>query len=111
MINDNNQYVNWFRHSSPYINAHRGKTFVLMLGGEALADDNFGNIIHDIALLNSLGVKLVLIHGSRPQIAAKLEQLQISDKVHHHLRVTDSDTLQCVIEAAASLRTEVEAKL
>lgn len=111
MINDNNQYVNWFRHSSPYINAHRGKTFVLMLGGEALADDNFGNIIHDIALLNSLGVKLVLIHGSRPQIAAKLEQLQISDKVHHHLRVTDSATLQCVIEAAASLRTEVEAKL
>ncbi|BBB24795.1 amino-acid N-acetyltransferase [Amphritea japonica] len=111
MINDNNPYVNWFRHSSPYINAHRGKTFVLMLGGEALADTNFGNIIHDITLLNSLGVKLVLVHGSRPQIEAKLEQQQISDKVHHHLRVTDSDTLQCVIEAAASLRTEIEAKL
>ena len=111
MITDNSQYVNWFRHSSPYINAHRGKTFVLMLGGEALADNNFANIVHDIALLNSLGVKLVLIHGSRPQIETKLKQQQISNRIHHHLRVTDSETLQCVIEAAASLRTEMEARL
>lgn len=111
MNNDNNPYVNWFRHSSPYINAHRGKTFVLMLGGEALADPNFANIIHDIALLNSLGVKLVLVHGSRPQIEAKLEEQNIEDRVHHHLRVTDADTLRCVIESAASLRIEIEAKL
>lgn len=111
MNNDAIQYVNWFRHSSPYINAHRGKTFVLMLGGEALADTNFANIIHDIALLNSLGVKLVLIHGSRPQIETRLQQQQIATKMHHHLRVTDSQTLQCVIEAAASLRTEIEARL
>ncbi|MCV6609755.1 MAG: amino-acid N-acetyltransferase [Amphritea sp.] len=112
MVNDDaTQYVNWFRHSSPYINAHRGKTFVLMLGGEALADTNFANIIHDIALLNSLGVKLVLIHGSRPQIEARLQQQQIETHMHHHLRVTDAQTLQCVIEAAASLRTEIEARL
>ncbi len=82
-----------------------------MLGGEALADSNFANIIHDIALLNSLGVKLVLVHGSRPQIEAKLEELNIEDRVHHHLRVTDADTLRCVIESAASLRIEIEAKL
>lgn len=111
MNDDATQYVNWFRHSSPYINAHRGKTFVLMLGGEALADTNFANIIHDIALLNSLGVKLVLIHGSRPQIEARLQQQQIETYMHHHLRVTDAQTLQCVIEAAASLRTEIEARL
>lgn len=111
MNDDAAQYVNWFRHSSPYINAHRGKTFVLMLGGEALADSNFANIIHDIALLNSLGVKLVLIHGSRPQIEARLQQQQIETRMHHHLRVTDGQTLQCVIEAAASLRTEIEARL
>lgn len=111
MNNDLTQYVNWFRHSSPYINAHRGKTFVLMLGGEALADSNFANIIHDIALLNSLGVKLVLVHGSRPQIEQKLQQQKIETHLHHHLRVTDSKTLTCVIEAAASLRTEIEARL
>ena len=82
-----------------------------MLGGEALADPNFANTVHDIALLNSLGVKLILIHGSRPQIEARLKQQNISDRIHHHLRVTDSETLQCVIEAAASLRIEIEAKL
>ncbi|WP_432471619.1 amino-acid N-acetyltransferase [Amphritea sp. HPY] len=111
MNDDLTQYVNWFRHSSPYINAHRGKTFVLMLGGEALADNNFANIIHDIALLNSLGVKLVLIHGSRQQIEEKLSQQQVKTRLHHHLRVTDSETLKYVIEAAATQRIEIEAKL
>ena len=57
------QYVHWFRNSAPYINAHRGKTFVLMFGGEAVNHDNFRNIIHDIALLHSLGISLVLVHA------------------------------------------------
>ena len=60
--------VRWFRHSAPYINAHRNKTFVIMFGGEAVCHDNFQHIIHDIALLNSLGIRLVLVHGARPQI-------------------------------------------
>ena len=51
--------VRWFRHSAPYINAHRNKTFVIMFGGEAVCHDNFQHIIHDIALLNSLGIRLV----------------------------------------------------
>ena len=54
--------VKIIRNSAPYINAHRGKTFVLMFGGEAIEEANFANIIHDIALLNSLGVRLVLVH-------------------------------------------------
>ena len=62
------QSVRFFRSSAPYINAHRGKTFVLMFGGEAIEDPNFPKIIQDIALLNSLGVKLVIVHGARPQI-------------------------------------------
>ena len=41
--------VKWFRQSSPYINAHRGKTFVVMLPGAAMEHDNFANIIHDLA--------------------------------------------------------------
>ncbi|MDI3324615.1 amino-acid N-acetyltransferase [Pontibacterium granulatum] len=111
MINDIKQYVNWFRHSSPYINAHRGKVFVLMLGGEAVADPNFDYIVHDIALLNSLGVRMVLVHGSRPQIEARLSQQNLQPRLHHHRRVTDEETLRCVIEAAASVRTEIEARL
>ena len=67
------QYIDWFRHSSSYINAHRKKVFVVLLPGEALAHTNFNNIVHDITLLHSLGVKLVLVHGARPQINAALE--------------------------------------
>ena len=111
MNDDTKQYVNWFRHSSPYINAHRGNTFVLMLSGEAVADPNFANIVHDIALLNSLGVRLILVYGSRPQVDEQLAHKQLSTRLHHHLRVTDQETLNCVIQASALVRAEIEARL
>lgn len=66
-------YVNWLRHASPYINAHRDCTFVVMLPGDGVDHPNFGNIVHDLVLLHSLGVRLVLVHGSRPQIEARLD--------------------------------------
>jgi amino-acid N-acetyltransferase len=62
------QFIDGFRHSAPYIHAHRGRTFVLAFGGEAVADEQFADLVHDIALLHSLGIKLVLVHGTRPQI-------------------------------------------
>lgn len=65
--------VNWFRNSSPYINAHRGRTFVVLLGGEVLDTPRLPTLVHDLALLNALGVKLVLVHGARPQISQRLE--------------------------------------
>ncbi|MDB9943236.1 amino-acid N-acetyltransferase, partial [Pseudomonadales bacterium] len=71
-MNDTHQHVKWFRDSSPYINAHRGKTFVLHLDGEAIDHPNFSNIIGDIVLLHSLGVKLVVVHGAAPQIERQL---------------------------------------
>ena len=74
MSSESRQNILWFRNSAPYINAHRGKTFVLMFGGEAAQHPNFPNIIHDIALLNSLGVRLILIHGTRPQIEERLHK-------------------------------------
>lgn len=104
-------YVKWFRNSAPYINAHRGKTFVLMLSGEAVAHPNFANIIHDIALLNSLGVKLVLVHGARPQIEQRARQRGVVSRFENNLRITDSETLQCVKDAAGSLRADIEALL
>jgi amino-acid N-acetyltransferase len=104
-------YVKWFRNSAPYINAHRGRTFVLMFGGEAIEDPNFATIIHDIALLNSLGVRLVLVHGSRPQIEARCALRGITPRFHHDLRVTDGDTLECVKDATGSLRAQIEALL
>ena len=61
-------YVTWLRDSSPYINSHRDRTFVVMLPGDGLEHANFANIVHDLVLLHSLGVRLVLVFGSRPQI-------------------------------------------
>ena len=65
------ELVEGFRHSVPYINAHRGKTFVIMLGGEAIEHENFSNIVNDIGLLHSLGIRLVVVYGARPQIDAE----------------------------------------
>lgn len=104
-------YVSWLRHSTPFINAHRQRTFVVMLPGESIAHANLTNILHDIVLLHSLDVRLVLVHGSRPQIESLLRQQQISSNYHHHLRITDERTLGCVIDAAGQVRSRLEAML
>ena len=105
------QYVHWFRHSAPYINAHRGKTFVLMFGGEAVQHDNFQHIIHDIALLHSLGIRLILVQGARPQINANLQHNQIQSPIHINRRVTTRASLPCVMNAVGSIRLQIEALL
>ncbi|MCZ4323736.1 amino-acid N-acetyltransferase [Pseudomonas anguilliseptica] len=104
-------HVNWLRHASPYINAHRDCTFVVMLPGEGVAHPNFGNIVHDLVLLHSLGVRLVLVHGSRPQIEARLASNGLTPRFHRDLRITDSPTLECVIDAVGQLRIAIEARL
>ncbi len=84
---------------------------MLMLSGEAIAHPNFANIIHDIALLNSLGVKLVLVYGARPQIEERAELRGIPSRFEKALRITDAQTLECVKDAAGSLRSQIEALL
>lgn len=109
--NNNAAFVNWFRHSAPYIKAHRGRTFVITFGGEMAADARFPHFIHDVALLNTLGVRLVLVHGARPQIEARLSERGIKTRYHNGLRVTDGAALACVKQAAGALRVEIEALL
>lgn len=117
MAFDQNDYVKWFRQASPYINAYRGKVFVVLLPGEALAHDNVYNIAHDLTLLNSLGVKLVLVHGARPQIEAALKAAGLKDKtvddiqgqLHIDLRITDAASLEEIKRVVGALRIEVEA--
>ncbi|MEZ5525545.1 MAG: amino-acid N-acetyltransferase [Pseudomonadales bacterium] len=111
MSRDTKAYVNWFRNSAPYIHANRNKTMVLMLGGEAAQHGHFNDIIHDIALLHSLGVKLVIVYGSRPQIDQRLQAAGIKSEFHRDLRITDQTTLDCVKAATGSLRAEIEALL
>lgn len=106
-----NEFVNWFRASSPYIHAHRNKTFVISFGGEAVLDTGFELHVQDVALLSSLGIRLVLVHGIRPQIDQRLAKLNVPALFHQHLRITDDLALQCVKEAAGLVRVEIEALL
>lgn len=106
-----NDWLHGFRHSSPYINAHRGRTVVLSIGGDAIAHDNLINIIHDIALLSSLGVKLVVAFGARPQIQTRLDALGAETVFHRGLRITPEAQLLPVLEAIGGLRAYLESQL
>jgi amino-acid N-acetyltransferase len=104
-------FVDWFRHCAPYIHAHRGRTFVVAFGGEAVADAEFHRLVHDVALLSSLGVRLVIVHGSRPQIEERLVDAGIASEFHDGLRITRADALEFVKEAVGITRVEIESKL
>lgn len=104
-------YLHWFRHTAPYINAHRNKVFVIMFEGAALKSDYFHHIIHDIALLHSLGIQLVLVHGARDQIEAQLAKQNIKTPIHDDRRVTTRESLPEVMNAVGASRMHIEALL
>ncbi|EEY6629496.1 amino-acid N-acetyltransferase [Escherichia coli] len=105
------ELVEGFRHSVPYINTHRGKTFVIMLGGEAIEHENFSSIVNDIGLLHSLGIRLVVVYGARPQIDANMAAHQHEPLYHKNIRVTDAKTLELVKQAAGTLQLDITARL
>ena len=109
--NPHQTFVDWFRQSSPYIHAHRGRTFVVAFGGEAVADAGFANLVHDIALLHGLGIRLVLVPGARPQIEERLRLRGAEMTMAKGLRITDVAALACVKEAAGAVRVDIEALL
>ena len=104
-------FVQWFRNSAPYINTHRGRTFVVHFGGEAIVSGSFAALIHDFTLLDSLGIRLVLVHGARPQIDARLSESGLESSFAEGTRITGSQALGCVVEANAAARTRVETLL
>lgn len=103
--------VAWVRQAAPYIHAFRGKTFVIAFGGEMLEDGRAQALIHDVALLDSMGIHLVLVHGARPQIDAEMQARGLKPRFHKGLRVTDSAALECVKRAMGVTRIEIEAML
>lgn len=103
--------IQWFRNAAPYINMHRGNVFVIMFSGEAVEHNNFKRLIHDFALLKSLGIKLVLVHGARPQIEANLTQQNIKTPIVNDLRITTRESLNAVLNAVGSTRLKIEAQL
>jgi len=104
-------FVSWFRAVTPYINAFRGKTFVLAFGGKAIAGDLAKTLAYDVNLLASLGIRLVLVHGARPQIEEELREKGLESRYHKGYRVTDAETLDCVLDAVGSVYLEIEALL
>ena len=102
-------FVPWFRSVAPYIHLHRGKTFVIGMAGEAIAAGKLQNIAQDLALIQSMGVKIVLVHGFRPQVNEQLAAKGHAAQYSHGTRITDSVALDCAQEAAGQLRYEIEA--
>jgi len=110
-VKDTTHFVHWFRSAAPYIHGFRGRTFVIAFGGEVLESGAAQALIHDIALLDSMGIRLVLVHGARPQIDAEMRSRGLEPKFHKGLRVTDGDALECVKRAMGVTRIEIEALL
>ncbi|SFX20853.1 amino-acid N-acetyltransferase [Marinospirillum alkaliphilum] len=104
-------FVNWFRHTSPYINAHRGRTFVIHLDGEALRCDGLHELIADLALLNSLGVRLVITFGARPQMQQELQRRGLDWHEHQGRLLVDAERLEALTACIGTLRIELEARL
>ncbi len=107
----NNTHVSWFRQSAPYIHAHRGRTFVILFGGEAVEHSGFPHLINDIALLGSLGVRIVLVHGARPQIKQQLDTLNIQSAFSDNMRVTLNEHMPAVEQAVGQVRMRIESQL
>jgi amino-acid N-acetyltransferase len=107
----NPDFVASLRSAAPYVHAHNQRVFVLAFGGETAELADFDKLIYDVALLQSLGVKLVLVHGSRPQIDRHLVQAGLTPRFENGLRVTDRAALECVKAAVGALRLEIEARL
>jgi amino-acid N-acetyltransferase len=105
------EFVSWFRSVAPYIHAFGGRTFVIAFGGEVVDDNQFTALSHDLNLLASLEVRLVLVHGARPQIESRLKRARLETKIVSGLRVTDDATMEVAKEANGAIRVEIEAQL
>ena len=105
-------FVRWFRQVTPYVHAFGGRTFVIGFGGELIAErGRFVRFLHDLNLLAALDIRLVLVHGARPQIEAELRAKRLRSRYAKGLRVTDAQSLVAVKQAAGVLRVEIEALL
>ena len=103
------QFVQWLRSVAPYIHAFRGKTFVVAFPGELVTAGALPVLAQDLSLLHALGIKIVIVHGSRPQVAEQLALRNVEGRFHNGIRITDTAALECAKEAAGELRLDIEA--
>jgi amino-acid N-acetyltransferase len=108
-MENSTQFVQWLRSAAPYIHAFRGKTFVVAFPGELVLEGALPVLAQDLSLLHALGIKIVIVHGSRPQVAEQLALRQVKENFHKGIRITDTVALECAKEAAGELRLDIEA--
>ena len=108
---DKSQFVNWFRAASPYIRIHRGRTFVIQVGDSMLRSDGVTALVHDLALLSSLGVRLALVFGARNAIEATLAERALNSRQNDDIRITDAQTMDTIKEVTGRLLLELQARL
>lgn len=81
----------------PYINKYYGKVIVIKYGGNAMISETLKQaVMQDVVLLNSIGVKVVLVHGGGPEINDMLKKMSIETKFVNGLRYTDRETANIV---------------
>lgn len=103
------EFVQWLRSVAPYIHAFRGKTFVVAFPGELVLAGALPVLAQDLSLLHALGIKVVIVHGTRPQVEEQLALRNVETRFHNGIRITDSVALECAKEAAGELRLDIEA--
>jgi amino-acid N-acetyltransferase len=103
------QFVRWFREVAPYVHDFRGKTFVVAFGGELIQDGGLEALVSDLSLLSALGIKLVLVHGSRPQVNEQLHLKGYTTQFGRGTEPTSPEALECAKEAAGEIRLDIEA--
>jgi amino-acid N-acetyltransferase len=90
-----------------YIPQFRDKTFILALDGAIVTDENFATLLLDVAVLRSLNIRVVLVHGASAQIKALAEEQKIQPSNLDGSGVTDAATLQLALTAANRLTHEI----
>lgn len=103
------QFVTWLRAVAPYIHAFRGKTFVVAFPGELVMAGRLNALVQDIGLLHAMGMRIVVVHGSRPQINEQLRLRGVPERYENGLRITDPIALECAKEASGEMRLDIEA--
>jgi len=102
-------FVAWLRTVAPYIHAFRGRTFVIGIAGELIDEGRLTALVNDISLLNAMGMRIVLVHGSRPQVVEQMRLRGLEGEYQDQVRITDETALECVKEASGELRLDIEA--
>ena len=104
-------FVEWFRRAAPYINAHRRRTFIVEIDGESIEDPQLHGIVHDLALMRSLGIDLVVVHGARPWVERRIEESGLEPRYAAGVRITDVAVLDAAKQAIGAAQVELEALL